>query len=638
MTTELVDMSEGKKIGVNKYLLLIFLIGNLAIGSGITYVFIESLEPQLPDAYIEGVENYVQELATLQARELNNMLGEFESSVITAGEFLKEIWNDGNYMLDVDSYYHNPSADENGNPPGLFFSEEYDQDISFEVSSYKIAPSAFNAEYLDEYVNGTSETQNPLNNISPELKEDILQSSKLDLIYKKLYDNVPEMEWIYTGFADGFHRTYPWHELPKEYDPRVRPWYVGAETGSKDVVIILDKSGSMEGEANEEANEAVFQIINSLGVKDRFNIITFSSTVEKFVTRMETPTQEAQLAALDFLNRTPTGGSTNINDALVEGLTLLKRYGDSKHLPIVLFLTDGKPTEGLSNPEAIVENVLEANGPVDAKLVLFGLGDADHVLLETIANQTKGAHITINSTAYIQEALSQYSNFIVEQKSEQIYWTFPFLDSGGRGFVITAAKPNYVGDKMVGVTAVDLRLGSMVKSLNSLESTENGYSFVFDLGGVTVLHPEFSNAATSTWTNEKIRVPVQNFEESNNPNFDELIDISKGLESGVDTISYTNGERNIIAVVPIGLTSMVLGLKVPLRDMVPENVLQELNSLSISPLVYLTGGALGFIGVLIIYITKSRLFPVKEIEEVEKEKQQDIERTEEPVTEEEEKI
>ena len=56
----------------------------------------------------------------------------------------------------------------------------------------------------------------------------------------------------YIGTYYGYFRVYPAHEQPnfngictKDYDPRVRPWYVAATTGSKNILIVLDVSKSM---------------------------------------------------------------------------------------------------------------------------------------------------------------------------------------------------------------------------------------------------------------------------------------------------------------------------------------------------------------------------------------------------------
>lgn len=58
--------------------------------------------------------------------------------------------------------------------------------------------------------------------------------------------------WQYFGSATGVYRTFPGHYwpsnfigFPEDYDPRVRPWYIAAASGAKDVVLVLDGSLSM---------------------------------------------------------------------------------------------------------------------------------------------------------------------------------------------------------------------------------------------------------------------------------------------------------------------------------------------------------------------------------------------------------
>ena len=80
--------------------------------------------------------------------------------------------------------------------------------------------------------------------------------------YKKFGEMNPQ---YFFGTADGIFRFYParhWDNCEGNYDPRRRPWYVSAASGPRDVVIVLDKSGSMDNsegymELAKEAGESV---------------------------------------------------------------------------------------------------------------------------------------------------------------------------------------------------------------------------------------------------------------------------------------------------------------------------------------------------------------------------------------------
>ena len=62
-------------------------------------------------------------------------------------------------------------------------------------------------------------------------------------------DDIGATSWQYIGLTSGVQRIYPGYSRSTcyDYDPRIRPWYVAATSGPKDVAFILDTSGVMVG-------------------------------------------------------------------------------------------------------------------------------------------------------------------------------------------------------------------------------------------------------------------------------------------------------------------------------------------------------------------------------------------------------
>jgi len=87
---------------------------------------------------------------------------------------------------------------------------------------------------------------------------------------------------MHIGMASGAFRIYPArvNATCSRYDPRIRPWYVAGSSGPKNVVMILDVSGSMEGIRLLYLKEAAIRIIDTLTVGDRIALIPFSSTAQ----------------------------------------------------------------------------------------------------------------------------------------------------------------------------------------------------------------------------------------------------------------------------------------------------------------------------------------------------------------------
>ena len=167
---------------------------------------------------------------------------------------------------------------------------------------------------------------------------------------------------------------------------------------SREVTIVLDRSGSMQGEKFAQATDAAKQVINALGPDESFRIVDYSSEVSSFSVDEGTP--DKARAAREYLEGLTAVGGTNINEAL---LTALREPAAQGVLPIVLFLTDGLPTVGVTGEKAIRENVLAANGGgsrggegdekkgIARRLFTFGVGhDVNVPLLTDLARETGG--------------------------------------------------------------------------------------------------------------------------------------------------------------------------------------------------------------------------------------------------------
>lgn len=123
---------------------------------------------------------------------------------------------------------------------------------------------------------------------------------------------------------------------------------LGTSAMDKEIIFVLDRSGSMEGYKIEQVKKVFGNIIEDLPPGDYFNIISFDSTVESYSETLVRANQEEKANALDFVNSLESDGGTNINEAL---LTALRMFNpESKRVPIIVFLTDGEPTVGVISP------------------------------------------------------------------------------------------------------------------------------------------------------------------------------------------------------------------------------------------------------------------------------------------------
>ena len=93
---------------------------------------------------------------------------------------------------------------------------------------------------------------------------------------------------------------------------------------AKDVIFVMDVSGSMGGEKIEQARDALRFCINVLGKDDQFEVISFSSSVRNFSGKLQKASWETKKNALYFVDNLNSNGGTNINEALLKALSLKK--------------------------------------------------------------------------------------------------------------------------------------------------------------------------------------------------------------------------------------------------------------------------------------------------------------------------
>lgn len=176
-----------------------------------------------------------------------------------------------------------------------------------------------------------------------------------------------------------------------------------AQVVAKDVILVLDTSGSMSGEKIVQARDALKYVLNQLQPNDRFSVITFSTGIVSYAPGALRPASE-RADAIRFVENIQASGSTNINRALLEAMAT----ADKQRPTIVIFLTDGLPTVDETNTDRILENV-KSNTPSNVRLFTFGVGDdVNTLLLDSLAETHRGTSAYVRPTENIEETVSAF--------------------------------------------------------------------------------------------------------------------------------------------------------------------------------------------------------------------------------------
>ncbi len=171
---------------------------------------------------------------------------------------------------------------------------------------------------------------------------------------------------------------------------------------AKDVTLVLDTSGSMEGEKMEQARHALKFVLDHLNDGDRFNIVAFSTGVRAFSNQPEP--LSALPEAHRFVDNLRAEGSTDINRALLEAIDSAGRQRPT----IIIFLTDGLPTSGVVDTPLILNSV-EQTTAANIRIFPFGVGDdVDTLLLDSLAEQNRGTSAYVRLGERVDELVSNF--------------------------------------------------------------------------------------------------------------------------------------------------------------------------------------------------------------------------------------
>jgi len=173
----------------------------------------------------------------------------------------------------------------------------------------------------------------------------------------------------------------------------------------KDIVFVLDTSGSMSGKKIEQAKASLTYCVNSLNPEDKFNIISFATGVRKFKDDPVKADKGNVEKARAWIEEIAARGGTNINDAITEAL---KMKGSEDRTFMIVFMTDGQPTIGETDPQRILKNIKKANERT-CRLFVFGVGhDVNTILLDKLAEENRGARDYITPEEDIEIKISNF--------------------------------------------------------------------------------------------------------------------------------------------------------------------------------------------------------------------------------------
>ncbi|XP_039336638.1 voltage-dependent calcium channel subunit alpha-2/delta-3 isoform X5 [Mauremys reevesii] len=369
-----------------------------------------------------------------------------------------------------------------------------------------------------------SDVQVPTNmyNKDPAIVNGVFWSESLNKVFVDNFDRDPSLIWQYFGSAKGFFRQYPgikWE--PDEngviaFDCRNRKWYIQAATSPKDVVILVDVSGSMKGLRLTIAKQTVSSILDTLGDDDFFNIIAYNEELHYVEPCLNGTLVQADRANKEHfrehLNKLFAKGIGMLDIALNEAFNILNDFNHTGQGSIcsqaIMLITDG----AVDTYDTIFAKYNWPDRKVRMFTYLIGREAAFADNLKWMACANKGFFTQISTLADVQENVMEYLHVLSRPKvidqEHDVVWTEAYIDStlpqaqklaDDQGLVLmtTVAMPvfskqNETRSKgiLLGVVGTDVPVKELLKAIPKYKLGIHGYAFAITNNGYILTHPE----------------------------------------------------------------------------------------------------------------------------------------------------
>jgi Ca-activated chloride channel family protein len=261
----------------------------------------------------------------------------------------------------------------------------------------------------------------------------------------------------------------------------------------KDILFVVDTSGSMLGRKIEQVKKALRYCLQGLRASDRFNIVDFSTEARSFRTGLVDASDEAKGQAAKYVDELQARGGTNLEEGLRLGL---QNARDASRLQMVVLLTDGEPTIGVVRPEDILRTV-KAQNISSRRVFVFGVGeDLNAKLLDQVVRDSRGAAQYIRGEENLELPLSSFFDKIDSPVLTDLKLEFP---TGGVSDMYPRPLPDlFRGEQLEVFGRCDRTARRTVVLRANFQGKERVFEYSLDFTGGDHTH------LASLWAAQKI--------------------------------------------------------------------------------------------------------------------------------------
>ncbi|XP_025786203.1 inter-alpha-trypsin inhibitor heavy chain H2 [Puma concolor] len=198
----------------------------------------------------------------------------------------------------------------------------------------------------------------------------------------------------------------------------------------KNILFVIDVSGSMWGIKMKQTVEAMKTILDDLRAEDKFSVVDFNHNVRTWRHDLVSATKSQTADAKKYIEKIQPSGGTNINEALLRAIFILNEANnlgllDPESVSLIILVSDGDPTVGELKLSKIQKNVKQN---IRDNISLFSLGigfDVDYDFLKRLSNENRGIAQRIYGNQDTSAQLKKFYNQVSTPLLRNVQFNYP---------------------------------------------------------------------------------------------------------------------------------------------------------------------------------------------------------------------
>jgi Ca-activated chloride channel family protein len=267
------------------------------------------------------------------------------------------------------------------------------------------------------------------------------------------------------------------------------------------MVIVLDRSGSMQGRKIEDARQAVLMLLSNLSPKDRFALVTYSDGVQH-VSPLNKVTENHREQLETLIHRITASGGTNLGAGLQAAINLLASVAENKNARKVILISDGLANKGITDPDRLGAM---AGVAVKKEFVVSTVGignNFNELLMTTIADRGAGNYYYLENPMAFAEVFQKELFFSKATMAANVSISFPL--NNGISLVNAAGYPIKNQNNHAVFHPGDLRAGQTRKLFLTLQVPSDSTGS-FEIGKITA-HYRFNGQPMQTSLDRSLKI------------------------------------------------------------------------------------------------------------------------------------